>query len=172
MAGPIITEKPPVRPQVRPAAEKAESSKELAARRAAEIRANGFDDMDRVDEFAVPPPQEGWSQEWKRKIVINQEDISNMNHCLSTGWTPVPADRFPHILNSSTSGSIERRGMILMERPKEITDEVIARENAKARSMITQKAGQLDRSVGFLGDERANANIKVNKTYEQMKVPE
>ena len=39
MAGPIITEKPPVRPQVRPAAEKAESSKELAARRAAEIRA-------------------------------------------------------------------------------------------------------------------------------------
>lgn len=165
-------ERPPLRPEVRE-----EDPRERAAKRAAEIRGHigGLDEG--TDEFYVDPSviPPGWTYEWKRRLTYNQEDPSYQVHLARMGWEPVPASRHPEMMPSGTaSKTIERKGMVLMERPTDITNEAVLIKQRRARMQVRAKEEQL--AAAPQGQfERSNKDaplVKVKKSYEAMPIPE
>jgi len=152
-----------MRPPVR-----ADDPRALAAKRAAEIRNNSSDLDDGIDEFATPPAPDGWTYEWKRKSSMNMEDVSHMNHVRRTGWTAVPVERHPEMMQVGAEGSIERKGMLLMERPEEITLDAKARELRDARQQVNIKSGQMDPKGkgGLLNRQDSQVAPKISKSYD------
>lgn len=159
------------RRDLRPAP-RSEDPRELAAKRAAEIRNNGSEFDDGVDEFACPPAPDGWTYEWKRKSSMNQEDHSNMLLVKRAGWTPVPVERHPEMMHIGAEGSIERKGMILMERPAEIVQDAYDRLNRLARNQVKIKEGQLASDAGLLGRDDSRVKPKIKKSYEPLEIPD
>lgn len=158
------------RREMRPAV-RADDPRSLAAKRAAEIRNNTSDLDDGVDEFATPPAPDGWSYEWKRKSSMNQEDVSHILAMRRVGWTPVPVERHPEMMHIGAEGSIERKGMILMERPTEIIEESRIREQIRARQQVKIKEGQMTSADGLLGREDSRVKPKIKKGYD-IAIPE
>lgn len=150
----------------------------LAEIRAKEIMGDLGDDFDdAVDEFAVDPRDVpvGWTYEWKRWLNVGAEDPAYEVAVRRKGWTPVPASRHPSYMPSNMrDGPITRKGMMLMERPKSITDKVRDRETLKARLQILNKERQLNQTPeGHL--ERSNKDrslVQVKKSYEPIEIPE
>jgi len=163
-----------VRADMRPALRE-EDPRTRAARRAAEVR-NHVGSMDEgLDEFyidsaAVPP---GWSYEWKRKTVMGMEDPAYQVQLSRMGWEAVPADRHPAYMPTGNKyATIERKGMVLMERPKELTDEAREIENRKARNQVRHKEAQLNSAPdGQFGRDHREVQAKINKSYEAIPIP-
>ena len=156
-----------------------EDPRARAARRAAELREHNNGDMDEgTDEFYIDPREvpPGWSYEWKRQSVYNKEDPAYQVALARKGWEPVPATRHPSFMPSGdAAATIERKGMILMERPLEITREVQANERKKARDAVRQKERQLNASPdGTFArvDQTGTPMARVGKSYEAVPIPE
>ena len=149
-----------------------------AAARAAEIRADVGGNLDEgIDEFYVPPNEipEGWTYEWKRKEVLGREDHSHQLALARMGWEPVAASRHPNMMPASVkSETIERKGMILMERPTEITEEVKRIELRKARAQVQQKQAQLGEAPAgqFERTNKGDSLAKIKKSYEPIVIPD
>lgn len=152
-----------------------EDPREMAKKRAAAIRGDdGLVFEEGVDEFFAPRAPDGWTYEWKRKMVANQEDFTHQNAMARTGWEPVPVSRHREMMQPGATGAIERKGMILMERPTEIQNEYRRHWEKEARRAVSQKEGQLDTSKGLLGREDSRVKPIINKHYaaEPMAIPE
>jgi hypothetical protein len=69
---------------------------------------------------------------------------------------------------------IERKGMILMERPAEISDEARAIELRKARNQVRQKEAQLNSAEGgqFERSNKDQSLVKVRKSYDSIPIPQ
>lgn len=163
-----VPERPAMRPEMR------EDDPLLAAeRRAQEILGNIGGNMDEgVDEFRAPEPPEGWTYEWKMKTVMGMENQAYQTSLARTGWEPVSSKRHPEMMQIGAEGPIERKGMILMERPKIISDQVRDADYKRARSQIRAKEQQLrDAPNGQFGRDHAQAQPKISKSYEPMPVP-
>lgn len=165
-----------VRPELRPEIRE-EDPRTRAARRVAELRDHGAVNDEGTDDFYIPmgeiPP--GWTYEWKRNTVFGAEDPAYQVQLRRHGWEPVPAIRHPSFMpEGMTKGYIERKGMILMERPEEITNEARDRELRKARGQVRAKEEQLaiPGSSEFSRENNGESMVKVRKTYERMPVPE
>jgi hypothetical protein len=149
-----------------------------AARRAAEIMGNINDLDEGEDEFYIDQKDvpDGWTYEWKRLTLLNKEDPSYTTQLERKGWEPVPAKRHPSYMPTNSSDAIiERKGMILMERPKEITDEVKRIEMRKARNQIRQKQEQLNSAPDGTFTRNGPDGRPLTKlitSYEAMPVPE
>jgi len=144
-----------MRPEVRE-----EDSRARAARRAAEIRGH-IGDMDQgTDEFFVDPTiiPEGWT---------HQIYLARM------GWEAVPARRHPGMMPASWSkGTIERKGMILMERPTEVVEEARRIQNKAAKDQVRAKEAQIAGTPdGTMTRDHAMARPKINKSFEAMPIP-
>ncbi len=168
---PEVVEREPMRVAVRE-----EDPRTRAARRAEELR-NHLGDLDATtDDFyidpAVIPP--GWSYEWKRKTILGEEDPAYQVQLAHTGWEPVPASRHPTFMPSNSHHTtIERKGMILMERPAEITEEIRNYERKKARSQVMTKEEQLNSAPdGQFGRDHAEVRPRINKSYEAIPIPQ
>ena len=153
-----------------------ESPRERAARRAAEVRGNIGDMDEGIDEFYVDQNliPDGWSYEWKMKSVMGQEQNSHQLALARKGWEPVPTSRHPSYMPSgSTNPIIERKGMVLMERPKELTEEANSIELRKARQQIRTREAQLNSAPeGQFGRDNKGAPLaKINTSYEAMPIP-
>jgi hypothetical protein len=155
------------------------NSEKSAAERAAEIResfANG--NMDEgVDDFFIDPKviPGGWTYEWKRFTVFNQEDPSYQVTLRRAGWEPVPATRHPELMPVNfTEKTIIRKGMMLMERPTEITNEIRNIDQRRAIDQVRVKEKQLNESQPgqFERNNKDNSLVKVKKSYEAMPVPD
>jgi hypothetical protein len=162
------------RPSFRPETAKSEDPRTRAAQRAAELR-NHLGNLDEgPDEFyfdanLIP---DGWSYEWKRQRVLGAEDAAYSVALRRTGWEPVPASRHPEMMPTGATGYIERKGMILMERPKEITDEMRAIDYRNARNQVRTKEQQLAAAPdGQFGRDHAQVKPKISKGYEPMAIP-
>jgi hypothetical protein len=145
-----------------------------AAKRAAEIRGHLGSLDDGTDEFVAPPAPDGWTYEWKRKTILGQEDPAHQVHLARTGWEPVETSRHPEMMPGQGSHpTIERKGMVLMQRPSVITDEVRQIELSRARSQVRTKEEQLSGTPeGGLGHrEHAQVRPKIGKSFEAMPVP-
>lgn len=169
---PVAVERPAMRAEMRE-----EDPRARAARRAAEIRGNigsldeGTDDF-YIDQNSIP---DGWSYEWKRKTVLGQEDPAYQVQLARMGWEPVPANRHPaYMPDNGKYTTIERKGMVLMERPKELTDEAKTIELKKARNQVRQKEQQLASAPDgqFGRNNKDAALVKVGKSYEAMPIPD
>ncbi len=153
------------------------SSVERARLRSAELLEHGTDQLDdAIDEFAfdmrVIP--DGWTYEWRTHTVQGKEDPSYAVQLDMKGWQPVPVQRHPEMMPKDYSGStIVRKGMMLMERPKEITDRARMLEKRKALDQVRIKEDQL-RSAPPGTFERGThhgAPVKVGRNYEPILVP-
>lgn len=167
---------PPSRPPMRPEM-KAEDPRARAARRAAEIRGNIGSMDEGVDEFYIDPTDipPGWSYEWKRHTVAGAEDPSYAVSLARKGWEPVPVDRLPHLMPASSKDQyVTRKGMILMERPAELTDEARNIEERRARLQVRNKEAQLGeaRPGEFSRNNKDAPLAKVKKGWEAVPIPE
>lgn len=170
----VSKSKPEVRPDPRGLMSNEEDPRARAARRAAEVRGHLGDMDDGVDEFPLPPAPDGWTYEWKRKSVMGQEDPAHMTDLYRKGWEPVPASRHPEMMPSgSTFESIERKGMVLMERPTELVDEARKIGHRRALNQVRSKEQQLAGTPeGTLSRDDPRVSPKIKKGYEPMPIPE
>ena len=99
--------------------------------------------LDSSDEFWAPPPPAGWTYEWKRRTVYNQEDPAYTLDQKLHGWSEVPCGRHPEMMPPGNYATIERKGMVLMERPTQIVEMFRKKEINKAREQIQAKEAQL-----------------------------
>lgn len=141
-----------------------------ASERMKEIRSTLPDNEDDVDKFHIDPSlvPPGWSYEYKRKLLVGQEDPSYMNSLYRNGWEEVAQSRHPNIL-------VEQGGMVLMERPKELTDERQAANTRLARNAMRAKEEQLGMAPsGTLPRDTPNARAAshIRRTYEPGPIPD
>src|SRR6516165_4102409 len=121
---------------------------ERARRRMADIRAlNGDLDSDDSDIYAdrfyaeAPP---GWSYEWKTHTVFNKEFPHYTNLLMRNGWSAVPSSRHRELLwPGYTDEAIIIDGLMLMERPRELTDRRRMREIRKATDQVRDSEAKL-----------------------------
>jgi len=114
------------------------------------------------DPFFIPKEMipKGYSIEWKRITTVNkEEDDSYFADLDEQGWRPATVKQFPKLVSPGFPGkSIIRKGMMLMIRPKELTEEArqedlqIAREQVrdKIKSLGQTEKGELKRKVQSL----------------------
>lgn len=155
---------------------RASSSRDLAELRAAEILSHIGDIDEGTDEFYIPPEiiPDGWDYEWKRRLLLNKEDPAYEVAVARTGWTAVPASRHPSMMPAGTpSHTIERKGMILMERPKIITERARAADARKAAMQVRGKEDQLSLAPkGQFGrDNKGSPLVSVGRQYEAIPIP-
>ena len=150
-----------------------ESPLARAARRAAEIKGSGGLTLNGVDEFYIDPSiiPEGWSYEWKRESTYGQKDETYQLSLRQSGWEPVPYSRHIGKFAESTGNTIERKGMLLMERPAVITDEMRRKDSMNARAAVESRKQNVDSSKGMLGREDSHVAPKISKGYEPMMPP-
>lgn len=170
-----MTEAPVSRPEMRPAM-RDDDPRARAAARTAQLRDHLGDLDEGVDKFYVPPEDvpDGWEYEWKRLSVYGKEDPGYQVQTARTGWEAVPVSRHPNYMPASGGHKIiERDGLILMERPKEISDEVRRIERRKANAQMRQKEEQLNATPeGHLPrDEDPRTRAVLKKTYEHVPIP-
>lgn len=149
-----------------------EDQRAAAAARAASIWDQVADVADGVDEFFFDPRDipDGWTYEWKRDKVMNAEDPAYKVQLQRTGWEPVPAGRHPQMMPAGYKGfTIERKGMILMQRPKVITDHFRERDNRNARGQVLAKEQQL--SAAPAGQFERNAPKVKTGDYRPVDIP-
>ena len=160
--------------ELRPGSSKDEDSRTRAAKRTAELRQHNNANIDNsVDKFATPPAPDGWTYEWKMKMTMGWEDPSFHNRTQLGGWESVEVKRHPEMMPKGAIGIIEREGMVMCERPEEITKERQAMDRKAARDQIQIKQGQLDPKGrgGIISREDAQISPKVSKDYN-FSVPE
>ena len=168
----IAPSRAPMRPAMRE-----DDPRARADARAAELR-DHLGSMDQgTDKFAIDQSTipDGWSYEWKTLTVYGAENPSYQVGLRKTGWEPVPASRHPELMPTGYRGAtIVIDGQQLMERPKEITEEVKKIDANRARRQVRAKEEQL--VAAPQGQfERANKDqslVKLRKTYEPMPIPE
>lgn len=124
----------------------------------------------------------GWTYEWKREEVFGKKDESHQVHLAENGWRPVivdPASKWAghfmatHDVNGKPYvGPIRREGNILMERPKAMTDMVLAREKQRAGSLMrdnidkyTRRRGAVEPGRGFT-TQNPNVPASIKEDYE------
>lgn len=149
-----------------------------AERRAAEIMGGmDFATETGTDKFHVNPADipDGWTYEWKRRTIYNQEDPAYQVNLARTGWEPVPADRHPDMMPAGGKHkTIERDGQVLMMRPQVITERFKSAELKASRDQVRVKEQQLTNAPPGTFERGTHQNVrpKVSKSYEAMPVPE
>jgi hypothetical protein len=150
-----------------------------AAARIAVLRGHFTDGVvdDSTDEFHIPKSDipEGWDYQWKRQSLLGKEDPTYEVMLARTGWEAVPLSRHPHYMPEGYVGTtILRRGMLLMERPLEITLEVRRMENKRARNQVRIREQQLTQAPAgqFERDNEGSSLASVKKGYAPIVVPE
>jgi hypothetical protein len=124
------------------------------------------------DVFYVPPHiiPDGFSVEWKLLTILGQR-MPNQNsrdaRLAKTKWEPVSLAAHPSfraLVSKDYQGdSVENEGMILMIRPKEITEKVKQIQKYKADAQLQNKLKQ----VGETGSGEAPRAVQVVKrSYE------
>lgn len=161
-------ERPSMRPSLRE-----DDPRAAAARRAAEIRGHLGNMDEGTDEFRTPDAPPGWEYEWKRKTLLGQEDPAYQVQLARMGWDHVPTNRHPEMMPSQGSHpTIERKGMVLMQRPAVISDEARAADLRRARNQVRVKEQQLNAAPdGTLTRDHASVRPQISKGYSPIPVP-
>jgi len=168
--GPIVikrsakTERPSVRP---------DDSRTAAAKRAQELRERRESRVVQDDEFAVAHLEpEGWKYQFNVWSVYNKREDSSYRAALDRGWQLVPRLRHPEeAASDSTDEWIFRKGMVLMEIPREIWDDMQKDEIKAARDQIRWKEQSLAGTPdGTMTRDHAQARPKISKSYEAIPI--
>lgn len=140
---------------------------------------------DSGDKFHVDPEMipDGMSYEWKRLSTFGQEDRRHQVNLARNRWTPVPADRHPEIGGDPTlpdkdgrmhphAGCIIMDGLILMERPAQITKIVQEDDTRRAKDQVGQQFQRLKLVPdGTMGNEKGERHVTVRRERD-LSIPE
>lgn len=113
---------------------------------AAPVRTRRRKNVESEDQFWLPIDEipEDTTYEWKRISVMGQEDPFYLARQREQGWEPVRADRHPNWLPPGyDQPHIIKGGLILMERPKELTDEARREERQLAKKQVREAEARL-----------------------------
>jgi hypothetical protein len=124
------------------------------------------------DKFYIDPRDipDGWDYNWKRYETLGQTDGSYEVELAQSGWEAVDVSRHPHMMPANHKGPIIREGMILMERPAEISNRAKFLELQEARRVVKEK----ERALGIAPTgtfERDQRRSGVTKEYIPMEIP-
>ena len=138
---------------------------------------------DSVDRFHVPADMipEGMSLQWVTSLVYGQEQTQHRAEFERKGWTPVHGEDFDGrfdgmFMPKGQEGEISNGGLVLMARPKELTDAANKRDLRKAREQLAIKEAAL-RGGDIPGvsldttHPSAMAANKVSRSWERVAVP-
>jgi hypothetical protein len=152
------------------------SPRERAAARVAAFRAHTDSSLiDSGDDFFIPEGEipDGWCYEWKVLEVLGKVDHSYQISLSRRGWEPVPADRHPDMMPLGyVGGTITRKGMILMERPMELTVEARRIAQQAANEQIRVKEDQLNAAPPgqFERSNKGKDLAVVKKGFEKIEI--
>jgi len=154
----------------------ADDPRARAAHRAAELRDHLGGMEESTDKFYIDPRSipDGWSYEWKAFEILGKQNPSYQVSLAHRGWEAVPRSRHPEMMPESDQGeTITRDGQILMERPKEITDEVKTMDNRRARDQVRAKEAQLGAAPDgqFERRNKDQSMASVKKNFESIPIP-
>ncbi len=146
----------PVHETVRPEAE----PQKRRRRRAAAISEDRF-------YFPVEQIPEGSSYEWKRYSTMGQEDPFYIAAMREQGWEPVDPKRHVGYLPADyKEPHIVRDGLILMERPIELTQEARTEMRTLARKQVKEAEQRLGATPeGTLTREHPDIRARVHKEW-------
>ncbi len=121
-----------------------------------------------ANQFHVPESlmEAGWSMQWVRAECLGKADPANITDHMENGWTPVPASRkgFSEFFRTGGAEHIEREGLILMERPVQLTEQALAEDYAAAmneRNAQVEEFALSDLPMGFdKGYGKAQKRVK------------
>lgn len=180
MATPTPNRLTPKNEEIRPSpvadTPEVEDHKARALARINEIRGTATYQMDAASEFDLPLDiiPDGWTYQWCRKSTLGREDTDNMMARLATGWAPVPVKRHAFLMPANWAGDyIERKGLILMEKPTVLVQEARERDNREALDAVRNKEealgltpqGELPR------DAHPETRPKLTKTVSPVAIP-
>lgn len=103
------------------------------------------------DAFFIPMDEipEGSEYEWKRWSVSGQHDPFYIAQMREQGWEPVNPKRHPNwVPPGYTESHIIKNGMILMERPKELSEEA----RREIRQLSRRQVKEAEQRLGKTGD--------------------
>jgi hypothetical protein len=91
--------------------------------------------------------------QWCRTSCFGRPDNANINLLKSQGWREVHPKNYPGVMpDMQHKHTIERDGLILMERPMQLTQEAVAEQHADAlelRQVQTEQFGNRKLPRGF-----------------------
>ena len=128
-----------------------------------------------MDKFALPAEvmarfkANGQSIEWKRESLMGQADPHYDVRLREQGWLPVDSKHYPELVPNGFKGPIRMDGMVLMERPVELTAEARAEDTRDARAQVRTKEQQLGATPN---DNLPRKVLSHGRSYEPVAVPE
>jgi hypothetical protein len=131
-----------------------------------------------TNSFDVPEhlKEEGWTYQWQAWSIYG-EPAPDLMDMLANGWDYVPADSdIGNYFSASNdaSGHVVIRGLVLMERPKELTDMYVAEARSKTRDQYRDMMGKstdIQLPSGFEGADKWNVKsvarerVNLNKEF-------
>jgi len=117
-----------------------------------------------IDPRMVP---NGMTYEWKRESVYGEPDPDNMLDAQENHWKPVDGARHPNLAGGK-KGPIKKKGLILCERPKYLTDEAKQEQYDEARAQLMgtrQLINSTPANTFTRNHQSAQAVSKINTSY-------
>ena len=109
------------------------------------------------------------SIEWKRHTLLGQQDPAYEMELKRKGWLPVQSHMMPGMMPPGYKGPIVRDGMMLYERPQELTDEARHEAITEAFEVIRTTEKRLGiASPGEATRDHPDAQPRIVKTYEPL----
>lgn len=125
---------------------------------------------DDVDEFYVDPAEipDGFVVEWKRFQIVGKPDARNMMELEKDGWEPAQPKDFPSLISKNhKEPTITHKDLILMIRPKELTQEALDEERQKATKVVKDKMVELGLSKP---GEAPRLKPSVSRSYDRITI--
>lgn len=139
---------------------------------------NDDDDDDRL-KIANELIPDGMSYQWVCDSILGQPQPQRRARFERKGWSPVPAERHDGMFTpKGYKGEINVDGLVLMERPLELTIRAQQKDKMRAREQVhvreaQLRGGDLGGRVGFdTQHESALRSNRINKSFERVPVPE
>lgn len=118
-----------------------------------------------IDPNLIPP---GQSWEWKRVSTFGKPDSAYNVRMRQQGWLPVDPRKYPSLVEPGHTGPIIRDGLMLCERPIELTREAQEEERIRARGVMLAKQAELGRAPpGQFPREGGSAGARIGRSIEQ-----
>lgn len=131
----------------------------------------------RINPELIP---EGMSAVWVTDSVYGQQLPQHRADFERKGWTPVHQDDFDGqfdgmFMPKGKEGEINTDGLVLMMRPKEMTDKAKRNDLKRAREQVSIKeqslrSGDLPVSLDSQHQSALNSN-RISKSYERISIP-
>lgn len=126
------------------------------------------------DKFYVHPGDipDGMSYQWIAVTVMGFQQTQSLASFDMNGWRPVPISRYPGRyapISKKSSDPIIIEGLMLVERPIELTVEARTEEVMEARNLIRTRNEQFNpRLPGALDGRHRGTGLKASRTIEGM----